>query len=165
MATLELSPLFRPTPGFTRSFDSAEPALRVLAGGYPAYNLLRTGDDNYRISIAVPGYRREDLSIEVRGSVLRVAGVPADIEDNQLLYRGIDTPSFERAFQLADHVQVCGARFEDGLLHVDLARQIPEELKPRKIQIRAVSSDAETAQESAPKLRQDTPAADTSAAA
>lgn len=159
MATLELSPLFRSTPGFSRPFDSPEPALRVLAGGYPAYNLLRTGDDHYRISIAVPGYRREDLSIEIRGSVLRVAGVPADAEDNQLLYRGIDTPSFERAFQLADHVQVCGARLEDGLLHVELARQIPEELKPRKIQIHAVSPEAEATQESAQKLMEDASAA------
>lgn len=141
MATLELSPLFRTSTGFGRPFDAPEPALRVLAGGYPAYNLLRTGDDNYRISLSLPGYRREDISIETRGTVLRVAGDPAEREDNQLLYRGIDTPSFERAFQLANHMQVTGARLEEGLLHIDLVREIPEELKPRKIRIQAEATD------------------------
>ena len=141
MATFELSPLFRTSAGFGRPFEASEPALRVFAGGYPAYNLLRTGDDDYRISIAVPGYRREDLTIETRGNLLRVCGLSAEVEDNQLLYRGIDTPSFERSFQLADHMRVTGARLEDGLLQVDLVREIPEELKPRKIQIRSESTE------------------------
>lgn len=144
MATFELSPLFRTGTGFGRAFETSEPALRVLAGGYPAYNLLRTGDDDYRISIAVPGYRREDLTIETRGNLLRVSGMSAEVEDNQLLYRGIDTPSFERSFQLADHMQVTGARLEDGLLHVELVREIPEELKPRKIRIQEAAAEDST---------------------
>jgi molecular chaperone IbpA len=142
MATFEISPMFRPGLGFGRTFEQTEPALRVLAGGFPAYNILRTGEEEYRVSLAVPGYRRDDLSIETRGSTLVVTGAPAELDDNQLLYRGIDTPSFERTFQLAEHMKVTGARLEDGMLHVELVREIPEALRPRRIAISAVEHAA-----------------------
>ncbi|MGD9740569.1 MAG: Hsp20 family protein [Bauldia sp.] len=139
MATFDLSPLYRSTVGFDRVFS----ILDQLAGGessgttYPPYNIERTGDNAYRITMAVAGFADKDLNIEVKEGVLTVKGDRTDEAktDRQVLHRGIAGRAFERRFQLADHVEVRGATLEHGLLHIDLVREIPEALKPRKISI------------------------------
>jgi molecular chaperone IbpA len=142
MATFDLGPLYRSTVGFDRVFS----ILDQLAGGdssattYPPYNIERTGENAYRITMAVAGFAEKDLSIEVKEGVLTVKGDRTDDGkkvDRDVLYRGIAGRAFERRFQLADHVEVRGATLEHGLLHIDLVREIPEALKPRKISITA----------------------------
>jgi len=106
---------------------------------YPPYNIEKTGDDAYRITVAVAGFTEAELSIEARDGQLVISGKKAEDKDGQTTYlhRGIATRAFERRFQLADHVRATGAKSENGLLHVDLVREIPEALKPRKIEIGA----------------------------
>jgi len=140
MTTIDFTPLFRSAIGFDRLATALESAYRSEAGGYPPYNIEVTGQDKYRISMAVAGFSGSDLDIQVKESILTVAG--ARKEDNsdkerRFLYRGIATRNFERQFQLADYVKVVDARLEDGLLHIDLVREIPEAMKPRKIEIRS----------------------------
>ncbi|PYG29216.1 Hsp20 family protein [Pelagimonas varians] len=138
MRHFDFAPLHRATVGFDQIADMMD---RVLANdapqqGYPPYNIEKTADDAYRISIAVAGFSEQDLSIEVKPNALVVAASKAS-EDAQkaYLHRGIATRAFERSFHLADHVRVLGATHENGMLHIDLAREIPEALKPRKIEI------------------------------
>ena len=140
MRTLDLTPLYRSTVGFDRlaamldttlSHDGATPS-------YPPYNIEKTGEDTYRITIAVAGFGDDDLSIEARDGQLVVTGKKAQTtadEGRTYLYRGIAERAFERRFQLADHVRATGASTENGLLHIDLAREVPEALKPRRIEI------------------------------
>ena len=134
----DLTPLYRSTVGFDRLFN----ALDSLHNGdgaptYPPYNIERISDDEYRITMAVAGFGEDDLSIEVKESTLSVAGKrPEKTEgESKVLHQGIAARSFERRFQLADHVEVKGAGLENGLLHIDLKREIPEAMKPRTIQI------------------------------
>ena len=139
MPNFDLSPLYRSTVGFDRIFSILDQLGGVDNGGasYPPYNIERTGENAYRITMAVAGFGENDLSIEAKESVLTVKGDRTDEsgKDREVLYRGIAGRSFERRFQLADHVEVRGAKLENGLLHIDLVREIPEALKPRKIAI------------------------------
>ena len=139
MRTFDLSPLYRSTFGFDRLFSLLDQASGVEAGvpGYPPYNIERTGENDYRITMAVAGFSDSELSIESRENTLTVKGEKKAEEGQnaEVLYRGIAGRSFERRFQLADHVEVKGASLENGLLHVDLVREIPEAMKPRTIAI------------------------------
>jgi len=143
MRHVDFSPLYRSTVGFDRLFTMLD-SLGQLDGGqtYPPYNIERTGDDAYRISMAVAGFSEDDISVEAHRNVLTIKGEKSEEksdENNEVLYRGIASRSFERRFQLADHVEVSGAVLKDGLLHIDLVRNIPEEMKPRRIAIARVN--------------------------
>ncbi len=138
MRHFDLSPLYRASVGFDRLADVLDRTLsaEVQAPSYPPYNIEKTGEDAYRISIAVAGFSADDLNVEVRdGAVVVSARKSQDDEGRTYLHRGIATRAFERRFTLADHVRVVGASHSDGMLHVDLVREIPEALKPRRIEI------------------------------
>ena len=141
MRQYDLSPLYRSTVGFDRLFSILDQMSGVEASAqtYPPYNIERTGENAYRISVAVAGFSEDDLSIETRENVLLIRGSrKAEVTETpktEVLYQGIAARAFERRFQLADHVQVTGAALEHGLLHVDLVREIPEAQKPRQIAI------------------------------
>ncbi|WP_295539931.1 Hsp20 family protein [uncultured Thiohalocapsa sp.] len=140
MTTIDFSPLFRSMIGFDRLSNALETAYRTEPGGYPPYNVEVQGENDYRVTMAVAGFSPEDLEIEVTENVLRVSGARAEQgkeRDTRYLYRGIANRSFERKFQLADYVRVVDARLENGLLHIELRREIPEAMKPRKIDIRS----------------------------
>jgi molecular chaperone IbpA len=137
MTMIDFTPLFRTAIGFDRLANTLESAYRTDAGGYPPYNIEVRGEDQYRISMAVAGFTEGDLDIEVKENVLRVSGARRDEEqERHYLHRGIANRSFERSFQLADYVRVTGAELNDGLLHIALVREIPEAMKPRRIEIR-----------------------------
>jgi molecular chaperone IbpA len=146
MRHVDFAPLYRSTVGFDRLFS----LLDTLGGpdngqSYPPYNIERTGNDAYRISMAVAGFADSDISIEAHRNVLTVKGERSEEkadEGKEVLYRGIAARAFERRFQLADHVEVTGATLKNGLLHIDLKREVPEELKPRKITIGAGQDNA-----------------------
>ncbi len=134
--TVDLSPLYRTAIGFDRLAGMLENANRLESAGYPPYNIEVTGEDEYQITMAVAGFIDHELSIESKQNELTVSGEKAESEEERkFLHRGIATRSFERKFQLADHVYVKGARLEHGLLHVELYRELPEALKPRSISI------------------------------
>jgi molecular chaperone IbpA len=138
MTTLDFSPLFRSAVGFDRLASMLEQAGRNEAGTYPPYNIERIGEHEYCISLAVAGFTEADLDIHSHEDTLIVTGRKSENAENQdrkFLHRGIATRNFERRFQLADYVRVKGARLEHGLLHVDLVREVPEAMKPRKIEI------------------------------
>lgn len=155
MRHLDFAPLYRATVGFDRVADLMD---RVLAADapqptYPPYNIEKTADDGYRISIAVAGFRPDELSVEVKEGALIVTARKADDDSaRNYLHRGIATRAFERRFALADYVKVTGAATADGMLHIDLVREIPEALKPRQIAIQTgapietakIVSDAKT---------------------
>ncbi len=136
MRTFDFSPLFRSTVGYDRLFDMLD-SVADTSQSYPPYNIERTDENHYRISVAVAGFAEKDLSVDVRDGVLSVAGKHEDSDKQSYLHRGIAGRAFERRFQLAEHVEVKGARLEHGLLHVDLERIVPEEKKPRRITINA----------------------------
>ncbi len=139
----DLAPLYRSTVGFDRLFNMLDQFAGVENGnGYPPYNIERTGENDYRITVAVAGFGEADLSIEQRENTLTIRGgrevrtEDADAgQPREVLYQGIAGRNFERRFQIADHVLVKGATLENGLLHVDLVREIPEAAKPRRIAI------------------------------
>jgi molecular chaperone IbpA len=137
MDGFDLSPLFRSTIGFDRLMRLADSATRVdSASAYPPYNIEATGENAYRPTMAVAGFAPEDLDITVKENELLVNGKSKKDEDAaKYLHRGIARRAFERRFQLADHIKVAGASLANGLLHVDLVREIPEAMKPRKIEI------------------------------
>jgi len=139
MRSFDFSPLFRSTVGFDRLFDMLDQAADT-SQGYPPYNIERTTDNQYRITVAVAGFGDKDLNVEVRDGVLSVAGKREDAEKQSYLHHGIAGRAFERRFQLADHVEVRGAKLENGLLHIELERIVPEEKKPRRIQISALGA-------------------------
>ncbi len=147
MRTFDLAPLYRATIGFDRVADLMD---RVLASDmsqptYPPYNIEKTADDSYRISIAVAGFSADDLSVEVKENALVVSARKSGKEEDEgrtFLHRGIATRAFERRFHLADHVRVTGASHADGMLHIDLHREIPEALKSRRIEIAKVEDAA-----------------------
>ena len=143
MRHVDFSPLYRSTVGFDRLFTMLDSLAQPdQSQTYPPYNIEKTGENAYRITMAVAGFGDDDLSIEAREHVLTVTGKKADdSEKGEFLYRGIAKRAFERRFQLAEHVEVKGAHLENGLLHVDLAREIPEAMKPRKIDISANTSE------------------------
>lgn len=142
MRQYDLSPLYRSTVGFDRLFTMIDQMAGAEAvAGYPPYNIERTGEHDYRISVAVAGFAEHDLSIESRESTLTIKGSKdgqaSSVEGTkrEVLHQGIAARAFERRFQLADHVTVVGASLENGLLHVDLVREVPEAQKPRRIAI------------------------------
>lgn len=137
MTGFDFTPLFRTAIGFDRLANALESANRAESGGYPPYNIELTGEDQYRISLAVAGFSADELDIEVKENMLTVTGSKGDdIADRQYLHRGIANRGFQRSYQLADYVRVDGADLKDGLLHVDLVREVPETMKPRRIEIR-----------------------------
>ena len=138
MRSFDFSPLFRSTVGFDRMTQLMDAAMKGAdhADGYPPYNIEKQGDDKYRISLAVAGFGPDDIDVTVKENTLVITGKAGAAEgDRQFLYHGIAGRAFERKFQLADHIVVAGADLENGLLHVDLERVVPEELKPRRIEI------------------------------
>jgi molecular chaperone IbpA len=139
MRTFDLAPLYRATVGFDQIADLMDRVLADTAGSapsYPPYNIEKTADDAWRISIAVAGFSDEDLSVEVREKSLLVAAKKAREDEGRVyLHRGIATRAFERRFHLADHVRVTSATHVNGMLHIDLVREVPEALKPRRIEI------------------------------
>ncbi len=143
MRTFDLSPLYRASVGFdnlTRLFD----ATLNDAPAYPPYNIAKAGDDAYRITFAVAGFADKDLDVQVENHTLTVRGKTSQDEAATYLHRGIAGRSFERKFQLADHILVTGATMENGLLHIDLKREIPEALKPRKVAIAGNANTSKT---------------------
>ena len=143
-ATLSLTPLLRQSVGFDRFNDLVESALRSddSASTYPPYNIEKCGENDYTIAMAVAGFRENNLNIVVQDGQLTVSGRIDDKKEDgiEYLHRGITTRAFERTFRLAEHMQVTGAEINDGLLCVDLMREIPEEAKPRMIPIREGTS-------------------------
>ena len=136
MRTFDLAPLYRSTVGFDRLFSMLDGF--EATPGYPPYNIERTAENDYRITVAVAGFGESDLSIESKENTLTIRGNKQEKDEqksNEVLYQGIAARAFERVFQLADYVQVKSARLENGLLHVDLVREIPEAKKPRQIPI------------------------------
>lgn len=138
MRTFDFSPLYRATVGFDQMADLMDRVLTDVneSPSYPPYNIEKTADDAYRISIAVAGFAEADLAVETRQNALVVAAKKsAEEEDKTYLHRGIATRAFERRFHLADHVRATEASYSDGMLHIDLVREVPEALKPRRIEI------------------------------
>ena len=136
MRNYDLSPLWRSTVGFDRMLDLIDSSMRYAGDeNYPPYNIERSGEDHYRISLALAGFMPEDITLTAEQNVLTVEGRKAEKGDHQYLYQGISARPFRRVFNLADHVQVKGASFENGLLMIELVREIPEAMKPRRIEI------------------------------
>lgn len=143
MRNFDLAPLYRATIGFDQLADMMDRILstEVNQPGYPPYNIEKTADDAYRISIAVAGFSADELSVEVKDGALVVSARKAEEDEGRTyLHRGIATRAFQRKFQLADHVRVIGASHVDGMLHIDLVREVPEALKPRRIEITRADS-------------------------
>ncbi len=141
MRSFDFSPLYRSTVGFDRLFSKLDSLGQLdTAQAYPPYNIERTGEDAYRITMAVAGFSEDEIAIEAHGNSLTVRGEKAEekAEDGvEVLFRGIAARTFERRFQIADHVEIKAASLKNGLLYIDLKRNVPEELKPRKIAINA----------------------------
>ncbi|MCK1441547.1 Hsp20 family protein [Bradyrhizobium sp. 48] len=135
MRTYDFAPLWRSTIGFDRLFDLAETAQRASEDNYPPYNIERLADDHYQISLAVAGFAPEDIVITAEQNVVTVEGSKSDKTERDFLYRGISHRGFKRQFNLAEYVQVKGAAFDNGLLTIELVREIPEAMKPRRIAI------------------------------
>jgi molecular chaperone IbpA len=135
MRTYDFSPLWRSTIGFDRLFDLAESAQRATEEHYPPYNIERVGEDNYQISLAVAGFSPDEISITAEQNVVTIEGSKPEKANREFLYRGISTRQFKRQFNLADYVQVKNASFDNGLLKIELVREIPEAMKTRRIAI------------------------------
>ena len=134
----DFSPLFRSSVGFDRIFDLLENATRVQAiDNWPPYNIEKADEDQYRITMAVAGFSPDELNLTSQPNWLVVSGQKQGEESTQYLHRGIATRSFERRFELADHVKVTGASIANGLLTIELVREVPEEMKPRRIEVQA----------------------------
>jgi molecular chaperone IbpA len=146
MRHFDLTPFYRSTVGFDRLFNLLDQTNAEAAPGYPPYNIERTGENAYRVSVAVAGFAENELHIELKENTLTIKGEKQSKQEQkagEVLYQGIAARAFERVFQLADFVQVKGAALEHGLLHVDLVREIPETKKPRQIPINGKSIEAQ----------------------
>jgi molecular chaperone IbpA len=135
MRSFDPTPFWRSTVGFDRLFDMLDQSARLTEDSYPPYNIERTGENNYRISLALAGFTPDQVTITAEQNVLTIEGAKPPKAEQEYLYQGIATRPFRRVFNLADHVQVKGASFENGLLMIDLVREIPEAMKPRRIAI------------------------------
>jgi len=136
MRTFDLTPLYRSTVGFDRVFDLLDTVGKAETGGYPPYNIERLDENDYRITIAVAGFAEDELDVELHENTLTVTGSRGESDEGRtFLYQGIAGRSFQRRFQLAEHVKVAGASLVNGLLNIELQREIPETAKPRKISI------------------------------
>ena len=143
MRTLDFSPLYRASVGFDRMMNMLDTASRVEENSvsYPPYNIEKIGEDSYRIAMAVAGFGEDDLEVTVKEQSLVISGKKKQAESEEgstFLHRGIATRAFERRFDLADHIRVMGAGLENGLLYVDLVREVPEAKKPRTIAIKSI---------------------------
>jgi molecular chaperone IbpA len=137
MRNLNLAPFWRTSVGFDRLFDLIDETLKFEPeDNYPPYNIVRTGEDTYRISLAVAGFEPQEISVTAQQNLVTVTGRKADSAGHQYLYQGISGRPFERRFSLADYVRVQNASYENGLLHIDLVRELPEAMRPRRIEIR-----------------------------
>jgi molecular chaperone IbpA len=136
MRTIDFSPLYRSVVGFDRLADLLDSAAAETAQGYPPYNIERTGDNEYRVELAVAGFKPDELTIDVKESVLTVQGrKAANDQERRFVHRGLAERNFERRFQLAEYVVVTDAHLADGLLSISLRRELPEALKPRRVEI------------------------------
>jgi molecular chaperone IbpA len=136
MRTIDPTSLWRTTVGFDRLFNLIDESTRWAGeDNYPPYNIERTGEDHYRISLALAGFTPDEVTVTAEQNVLTVEGRKADKEERQYLYQGISARPFKRVFNLADHVEAKAATFEDGLLKIALVREVPEAMKPRRIAI------------------------------
>ena len=150
MRTFDPTPLWRSTVGFDRLFNLLDESARWTGeDNYPPYNIERTGADNYRISLALAGFSPEDIAITAEQNVLTVEGRKTEKDDHQYLYQGIPARPFRRVFNLADYVQVKGASFEGGLLKIELLREVPEAMKPRRIAINGANDNRQIEQQKA----------------
>jgi len=139
MRTYDFSPLWRSTIGFDRLFDLAEMAQRAGEDNYPPYNIERLAEDRYQISLAVAGFSPDEITVTAEQNVVTIEGNKPEKSQREFLYRGISTRAFKRQFSLADYVQVKNASFDNGLLRIELAREIPEAMKPRHIAINSAT--------------------------
>jgi molecular chaperone IbpA len=138
MRESDLAPFWRSSIGFDRLFDLMEETLRLTGeDNYPPYNITREGEDRYRISVALAGFTPEEINITAEQNLLTVEGRKAEKDDREYLHQGISRRAFRRQFNLADYVEVTGAYFDNGLLHIDLVRELPEAMKPRRIEIKS----------------------------
>ena len=147
MRNYDFSPLWRSTVGFDRMFDLINNEVPNVQDTYPPYDIARTGDESYRISVALAGFTPEQVTVTVHQNRLTVSGRKGDNGKQDYIFQSIATRAFERHFSLADHVEVEAATFENGLLQIDLVRRVPEAMKPRRIEITVghdVSKDAKT---------------------
>lgn len=141
MRTYDFTPLWRSTVGFDRLLDFVETAQRAGEDNYPPYNIERLGEDRYQISLAVAGFSTDVISVTAEQNTVTIEGRNAEKGQREYLYQGISARPFKRQFSLADHVQVKGASFQDGLLRIELIREVPEAMKPRRIAINATTPD------------------------
>ena len=139
MRTYDFAPLWRSSIGFDRLFDLLDETQRATEDNYPPYNIERLGEDRYQISLALAGFGPDEITITAEQNVLTVEGRKADKEQREYIYQGISARPFKRQFNLADYVQVKGASFDNGLLRIELFREIPEAMKPRRIAIGGVT--------------------------
>ena len=141
MSAFDFSPYFRSSVGFDRLFDLLDSATRAEDPGYPPYNIEKTGEDTYRITMAVAGFGQDELNVVAQENVLTISGRQKEDKGprGQFLHRGIAGRAFERRFNLADYVKVSGANLANGLLHLELKREVPEAVKPRSIKIEAAA--------------------------
>jgi len=135
MRTYDFAPLWRSTIGFDRLFDLLDETQRASEDNYPPYNIERLGEDRYQISLALAGFAPDEIAITAEQNVLTVEGRKADKEQREYLYQGISARPFKRQFNLADYVQVRNASFDNGLLRIELLREVPEAMKPRRVAI------------------------------
>ena len=135
MRTFDFSPFTRSTVGFERVFDRLNNMQAPDTNGYPPYDIVRTGEDTFRISLAVAGFAASDLTITAQQNLLLVSGSKTQNGNQEYLHQGISDRAFERRFDLADFIEVSGASYENGLLQIDLVRRVPEAMKPRRIEI------------------------------
>ncbi len=145
MRNYDLTPLYRSSVGFDRIFDLLETVNgKVESGGYPPYNIERLEEDAFRITLAVAGFAEDEIDIELHENALTVTAAKAETQDQrEFIHQGIAARSFERRFQIAEHVRVIGAQLENGLLNIELKREIPDAKKPRKIAIGAVADNVQ----------------------
>lgn len=135
MRNYDFTPLWRSSIGFDRLFDLINQQTPENQGGYPPYDIVRTGEDSYRISLAIAGFSPADVSITAQQNLLTISGLKADGPDHAFIYQGVSARAFERHFSLADFVEMERASCENGLLQIDLVRRLPETMKPRRIEI------------------------------
>jgi len=138
MRTFDFTPYYRSTVGFDRLFDLME---KTVASDWPPYDIEKTGEDAYRITIAIAGFAPNEVELVQQGATLMVSGQRGEPKSQQALHRGIPNTSFKLSFNLADHVKVAGATLENGLLAIDLVREVPEQMKPRRIEIASAARD------------------------
>lgn len=152
----DFTPFRRSTVGFDRLFDLLENGLTTqITDGYPPFDLVRDGEDRYRINMAVAGFRPDEIEVTAQQNMLLVTGRKKDNDDSRYIHRGIAARDFERRFGLADYVQVKNADLQDGMLSIELAREIPEAMKPRKIAIGSSGDNARRIEDAASKDKEE----------